>query len=363
VSVDRDRILEQALKHELRGDNAATPHLDAETLAAWQDDALNAAQMADIELHVSTCARCQSMLAAFARGTSSTLGTLGTPGTVGTPGTAGTPSTPGTFSWWRWWLAPLAAGAAAVTIWMVVPEQQQFAERAPAASVAVDKVQPPADVEAKKADAPAAEPERRARSADSDLKENKLRADAERDNRQQLKDQAVAAPKQEVAMAQPAAPPPPPAPAAPIPSAAPATAAAREEIAGARVGELQKSARLAFAPLEVPTLDRNVRWRISGGRMVERTDDNGANWRTLATVTDITISAGSAPSTSVAWFAGTAGVVVLTIDGGTTFRTLHLDEPLDIGSISASDARTAIVSTVSGRRFRTEDGGRSWRSF
>ena len=105
MSVDRDRILEQALKHELRGDNAATPHLDAETLAAWQDDALNAAQMADIELHVSTCARCQSMLAAFARGTSSTLGTLGTPGTVGTPGTAGTPSTPGTFSWWRWWLA------------------------------------------------------------------------------------------------------------------------------------------------------------------------------------------------------------------------------------------------------------------
>ena len=79
MSVDRDRILEQALKHELRGDDETSPlarhslgdggHLDAETLAAWQDEALNAAQMADIELHVSNCARCQELLAAFARGT------------------------------------------------------------------------------------------------------------------------------------------------------------------------------------------------------------------------------------------------------------------------------------------------------
>src|SRR5690349_14806880 len=184
--------------------------------------------MADIELHASTCARCQSMLAAFA---------------VGTPGTSGT------FSWWKWWLAPVVAGATAVTLWMVVPEQQQLATAPPAladSTVAVDKVQPPAAIEEKKADAfaaPPAEPERRAREAESDVKENKLRADASRDDRQQLKDQAVAAPKQEIAMAQPStmarpaeATPPPAAPAAP-PAAAPAPAsanAAREELAGAR---------------------------------------------------------------------------------------------------------------------------------
>lgn len=351
MSADRDRILEQALKHELRGDAATTPHIDAETFAAWQDDALDAAQMADVELHVSTCPRCQELLAAFGRGT-----------VAPTPQPAAEVPR---FQWWKWWLAPLAAGAAAVTLWMVVPEQQQLATAppTPSSSVAVDKVQPTV-VEEKKADAPAtltaaAEPEKRAREADN-FKENKLTAEASRDDRQQLKDQAVAAPKQEIAMAQPTAAAPPAAAAAPQ---APPPAVAREELAGLRAaGELQKSARLAFAPIEVPTLDRNVRWRIAGNR-IERTDNAGQTWTSKREQTTDGIAAGSAPSSSVAWFAGRAGLVLLTGDAGTTFTEVSLAEPLDIASISATDVRTAIISTVSGRRFRTDDAGLTWRPF
>ena len=98
AKADRDRTLEQALTHQLRGGTSATPEcLDAETLAAWQDEALDAAQMSTVELHLSNCSRCQAMLAAFVRGSAMAL-----------PETA--PEAEG-FRWWRWWLAPIAAGA------------------------------------------------------------------------------------------------------------------------------------------------------------------------------------------------------------------------------------------------------------
>ena len=41
--------------------------LDADTLAAWADNALGAAELAAAEAHAADCARCQAMLAAMAR--------------------------------------------------------------------------------------------------------------------------------------------------------------------------------------------------------------------------------------------------------------------------------------------------------
>ena len=102
MSRDRDRILEQALKHELRA--AGTPPagacLDAETLGAWSDGGLDPAAMAAAEAHVATCARCQAMAATLARST---------------PVIAAAPEASGV-AIWKWWLAPLAAGVAATTL-------------------------------------------------------------------------------------------------------------------------------------------------------------------------------------------------------------------------------------------------------
>ena len=83
MSRDRDRILEQALKHELRAADtaAAGACLDADTLGAWTDGGLQPAEMAAVEAHVSTCARCQAMVGTMMRSAS----TLGTPGTPGAP--------------------------------------------------------------------------------------------------------------------------------------------------------------------------------------------------------------------------------------------------------------------------------------
>ena len=59
MSTDRDRILEQALKHELRatGTPPAGDCLAAETLGAWTDGELAPAAVAAAEAHVAGCAR------------------------------------------------------------------------------------------------------------------------------------------------------------------------------------------------------------------------------------------------------------------------------------------------------------------
>ena len=359
MSVDRDRILEQALKHELGGLTTPTANcVDAETLAAWQDDALDASQMGAVELHVSTCPRCQSMLAAFARGSVAYAGTE--PG----HGTAGTLGTPGTFSWWRWWLAPIAAGAAAVTLWMVVPEQQQVATRPPAppASVAPAEPQPGALAEEKKVQPQDVIAETRQRSADADTSA-KVKADAPaRDDRKQLKDQApAAAPKQENATAVAQAPA---AIAAPAPAAPPVT---REEVAaGARVGELQKSAGFAFVGTEIVAPDISTRWR-AGDRGIERSTDAGATWTLVHQDRNVSITAGIAPAPTICWLASANGFVYVSGDGVTFVRTMLPPPPPDYGwstrivSIAATDARKATVVTSDGTRFETSDGGRTWR--
>src|SRR4029078_10096095 len=96
------------LRETLREGAASAPSaacLDADTLAAWSDGALSAADRAAAESHAASCARCPAMVAAMAL-------------------TA--PPAPARH-WWRAgtyrWLVPLAAAAAAVVLWVAVPPQ------------------------------------------------------------------------------------------------------------------------------------------------------------------------------------------------------------------------------------------------
>ena len=126
AKAERDRKLELALKHELRaaGTPAAEPALhssseggclDAETLGAWSDGGLEPAQMAAVELHVSSCGRCQAIVGAAAR-SAPVIAPVTNAGWLRFP---------------RWAFAPIAA-AAAITIWMVVPQDTMQAPHAPA---------------------------------------------------------------------------------------------------------------------------------------------------------------------------------------------------------------------------------------
>src|SRR5689334_4562266 len=91
---------------------AADACLDAETLAAWADGALNAQAAAAVETHASSCSRCIAVLAAMER-------------------TA--PAVPVQHAWtparlFRW-LVPITAAATAVAIWVIVPDRPITSER------------------------------------------------------------------------------------------------------------------------------------------------------------------------------------------------------------------------------------------
>ena len=369
MSSDRDRILEQALKHELRA--AGTPPtapalrsvseggcLDAETLGAWQDGGLDPAAMAACEAHVANCVRCQALVGTLARSipvsTDSTLGTLGTLGTVGTPGTLGT------LSLWKWWLAPIAAGVAATTLWMVVPEQPQRAVAPAQEQTKLAVAEPAAKLEATPPAPPPA-------ALDQNLARDRVEgrdnlAAAARADEAQLRD--APAPKEEEAkrFAESAAGRRQEA----APAASPSTAAAPPPPGAvaleAPVAGLQKSMRATIAPIEIPTLDPALGWRIVGDR-IERSGDGGKTWTLMLQDRGERIVAGSAPSNSVCWFVGGAGRVLLTVNAGATFVDVSLAEPLDLASVAATDARNAMLFSVIGRRFRTDDGGRTWRPF
>ncbi|HET9268693.1 MAG TPA: zf-HC2 domain-containing protein, partial [Vicinamibacterales bacterium] len=118
-----DRELRRALAAE--GGAAAGPHVDAELAAAWMDRQLDPVAARTIEAHLAGCHECQILLATLAR-----LAPAEAPGAEG-------------LAWWRrlraGWLVPATvAAAAALVIWVAVPQQ-----RAP--STPADQLQARAD--------------------------------------------------------------------------------------------------------------------------------------------------------------------------------------------------------------------------
>src|SRR5262245_11148476 len=97
-----DRLLRQTLADARPGSGGA--HVEAERLAAWAAKSLPAAESLEIDQHLSTCDRCQAMLAVFSR-----IDT--TPAPTASP-------------WQRRWVAwviPATAVAAATLAWIAWP--------------------------------------------------------------------------------------------------------------------------------------------------------------------------------------------------------------------------------------------------
>jgi hypothetical protein len=335
VSGERHRKFELALKHQLR--NTGTPDrdscVDAETLGAWADGGLDAAQMSAVEVHVSSCARCQAIVATAARSAP-----------VMTPAPRES-----IFRFPKWALAPLAA-AAAIAIWMVVPQDTLEAPPTPSQVVV------PAERSATKRDAEpsardaavreqvketgtATEPKPTPAVADKLTEAKRERADAPapafEDRQQRPGERSGAALGAAAANAPRAA-------AAPAPDAM-----------------LQKSARFAASPLEIVSPDASSRWRIVDNA-IERSEDGGVSWVPIRAAGGDTLSGGVSPSRSVCWLIGSNGLVMVTVDG-VAFARVPLPERAEVTSITATDARSATVTTADGRRFRTDDSGRTWR--
>lgn len=336
--------------------NTDREHLDAETVAAWIDGGLDAAALAAAEAHASNCERCQMLLATTAR-------------TLPAEGASTAHDTRTTFGFWKW-LAPFAAAAAAVTIWMVVPQESMRPERqaAPQSDVAAApspivpvappviperaaRAAPPATADQlaeSRRDAPA--PKAEAKEQLAEAQTNATGADAFRDRQLKREDARAEA----AAAAAPAAPPTP----APPPPAEPARDAAA---AGATLGAVAQSRlQKQSGPLEIVAPGSQRRWRVLAD-LVEYSQDGGRNWVPVRLTAGDVITAGISPAAQVCWLVGNRGVVLLATDG-TNFTRLPFPERVDLIAVTATDARRATVTTADGRTFQTDDNGRNWRN-
>ena len=341
---DPDAAIDRLLPAALEARAAAAPEtgcLDAETLAAWADEALDARERAHAEAHAADCARCQALLAAMVR-------------TRAVP--SGAASRFGLRS--RWWLIALTPAAAALVVWFAVPRRVPVQQSESAS--AVDQVTPAflptaqpapptdvtADTRARALDEPPP-PSPLAKSRATEAPEKRMLAAApERANaiaEAETRNAAAAAPT-----VAPAAPPPAPS----------ADASLRRESASA-------TARVsAFAnPLDSVVVSSNpaTRFRLLTGGDVQRSADGGATWRIETTGATDTLTAGASPSPSVCWLIGRSGTVLLSTDGR-SWRRLAFPEAVDLRSISATDSDNATVTAVDGRVFATTDGGQTWRA-
>src|SRR5262245_44589873 len=290
-------MLRRSAVREASASDPSSRCLDAETLAAWIDGDLTAADVSAAEAHVSSCARCQAMVAAIVR-------------------TA--PSAPALVPCWRrGWaigaLVPLTAGAVAIAVYIATPNVEQSS--APAVANRQTRAIAPSQREQEsKVDAPVAPqastapqlaaPQPTGRSLQTvapqaDARANEFRAPQAAAAEQFKKESADAVRRNETAAASvqaPAAPPPPAAaPAASAPASERADAAnfaggaarLRDTAATApqREAFLAKSAtleRAAVVPAEIISPDRSVRWRPGASGSIQRSTDGGATWTQLS---------------------------------------------------------------------------------
>jgi hypothetical protein len=345
---DRDGALDQLLRQQAQtsseGD-AAGPCLDAETLSAWADGGLKGYGLAMAEAHLAACARCQATLATLTRLSPS-------------------PEAPTRERWWAphlnvRWLAPFAAGALAVLVWIAMPSvRNPSPPQATPARTAPDG-QPPATEgrQKREQEAKAVAANRKALRAPSDEKGSADSAKKEADTATSLERalakqagnedvgrlDATAAARDE----------------APKPAAAPPAQAAATPTSELETAKVASLARQRFVAREVASSDPSVRWRVGPAGSVQHSADNGATWETLASEVTTDLLGAASPSPTVCWVVGRAGTILLTTDGR-RFQRIPFPASADLVSVRATDARSAIVVSSDGWTFTTADGGATW---
>jgi hypothetical protein len=326
--VDNEREQDAWLGNTLRRTTATPPLgcLDAETLAAWADGGLNAQAAAAVELHASNCSRCMAVLATLEL-------------------TA--PVVPVAEAWtlarvFRW-VAPLAAAATAVAIWVAIPDRPitpaetivsqdlRSMEQVPVPGSGSNSSAEPRTLNQNPAPSQNKAPQVQLQD---DLKRESASgqavgsvaapaAPAERYAPERemgapaagpvAADEQVAAPTAAAPLPAAAAPPP----AAPAPRAFAADARAESATAATAQRSALSSATVLTSESPAPA-NPQIRWRILANTLLERSRDGGTSW---------TRANGPAPN---------------------------------LAAVRAVDADRAVVTTSDKAEFYTTNGGQSW---
>jgi photosystem II stability/assembly factor-like uncharacterized protein len=337
---NRDRSIEQMLRHSLGSDQEAPRHdcPDAETLAALADDALAEHARREAEAHIADCDQCQAVMAAVARAEPLPGQTDGADATDAAA-----------FPWWTRggalpWIATATTAAATIVMvaWLAIPRRPASPSSA-SASPSPTEQQMAAAAPPDAAFAPPSTVPRDDLQAAAPLAKDDVRTRQESD----AQTPAPAAAESKLAAL----------PAAPTPelfgqvtarnSEAPTTAA---DAAGARTP----------GTFDVMSPDPQVRWRVSPGPTVQYSTDGGATWALQQTNISEALAAGSAPARDVCWLVGGAGTVLRTTDGGRRWQRAPFLAAAVLTAVTSSSALDAVVDAADGRRFSTTDGGETW---
>jgi hypothetical protein len=349
---DRDGALDQLLRQQAQtaadGD-AAGPCLDAETLSAWAEGGLKGYGQAMAEDHLAACARCQATLATLTR--------LSPP-----------PEAPAPERWWELflsvrWLAPFAAGALAVLVWIAMPSDRSTNPGSP------QPTPPPART------APGGQPQatesgenREQEAAALAANQKTLRAPVDKKvSADSAKEETKPAPRDERALAKQAGnedvgrldATAAARDEAPKPAAAPPAQAAATRTSELETAKVASLARQRFVAREVASSDPSVRWRVGPVGSVQHSADSGATWETLPSEVTTDLLGAASPSPTVCWVVGRAGTILLTTDGR-RFQRIPFPASADLVAVRATDARSATVVGSDGRMFTTADGGATW---
>ena len=327
---------------------ASSACLDANSLAAWFDGTLSKNERKMAESHLSTCARCQAVLAAAAR----------------------TSAPPPARRWWQTatvrWLVPIAAtSAVALVLWVKLPEQRppldsRRRDRPSALVAAPTSIPSPAAESAPRPQTapnlkqPADSKDERTRVARENAPGKRVSINAE-DSVASRQEQTGPAALERDAIAAPSAAAPAPAPARPDASSPPA-----DRLAESRFVPFVSGRGRGRAPLQLVSPDPDIRWRILTDGGVERSTDRGTTWQAQSTGATAAMTAGAAPAPTTCWLVGRAGIVLLSTDGR-TWQRVAFPETIDLVAIHASDGANATVTAADGRTFTTTDGAKTWR--
>lgn len=336
-----DGLLKAALSSA--GADAGEVHPDAEVLAGWFERTLDANTMGVVDIHLSSCARCQAYAATLARVSEA----------------AAAPEAPAASLWQRWgfrWLVPVGA-VAVLALWMVWPAGRPTPAGVP------ERIEARLEEQAQAAP-PTSPPGGRQPGRDAD---NGQPARTERAREAEPPGAAKRAATDDTPVAPPAAVAAAPVAAMP-PSAARPMAAnevqarlgeAASQISAARSAEMAPGAAAKReADAVAPAQAALIRWRIVAGRTVERTSPDGT-WFQVELPVAGTLRALSSPGGAVCWVVGADGFVLVTVDGA-RFARVPFPQRGDVVGVRATDGVTATVTMADGRRFVTADQGATW---
>jgi len=388
-SDDRERSFENALARHLRADNSAgvsrATCADAETLAAYHERSLAAAQTASLKAHLADCERCQEILAQLRATDEIPVAVANTP-----PQTAHEAKSVRVLpsrrpALWRW-VAPAGALAAALLVWVAVhendsvrvPPQMPGTARKESETAKNLPPSPPALVQAPSLDATPKNENAFADafSAINTAPQSKI-AGAARQRYQSLlkeKDSASAQKKPSVrddfsqsagdslsTNALPASGESLKSQTEVARTGAPATETAvpnRGAVAAAT--PVIPPAPSARTELSRPRAAAPVAGALQQDQQLEATPrfKSNAEMRLANTVTEVTISA---PGELVSWRAGRAGVIEFSSDAGKTWTLQPSGVIADLLAGSAPSDKVCWIVGRSGTILRTIDGGAHWQ--